>query len=334
MASSGAVAIVGGGLAGLFAARELAKSGFSVTLFDKGRRLGGRLSTRPHGDLRFDHGAQYFTARDPRFLQEVERWVEEGVVARWDGAIAEVSSGTVVPKAHSVDRFVGVPGMGSLAAAVANETSGLGAELVAETRVEEVERSGDLWRLADTEGTALGEFSAVILTTPPEQMLDWLAGAPELRRQVSQVEMLPCWAAMLAFDRDLHLPFDGAFATDSRLSWIARDSSKPGRSEGHRWVLHASPEASFERLAASRDEMVDELAAAFFAAAGIPPVAPIFARAHLWRYALAKEPLSVGALWDPDLVLAVCGDWCHGSRVEGAALSGRAAAEKLKSAGL
>ena len=41
--------------------------GWAVTVFDKGRGPGGRLATRRADDLRFDHGAQYFTARDPRF---------------------------------------------------------------------------------------------------------------------------------------------------------------------------------------------------------------------------------------------------------------------------
>jgi predicted NAD/FAD-dependent oxidoreductase len=51
--------------------------------------------------------------------------------------------------------------------------------------------------------------------------------------------------------------------------------------------------------------------------------------AHRWLYSLVEQPLDVGALWAPELQLAVCGDWCQGARIEGAYLSGIAAAGQL-----
>ena len=40
------VGVIGAGMAGLACARELAAKGFEVTVFDKGRGLGGRTATR------------------------------------------------------------------------------------------------------------------------------------------------------------------------------------------------------------------------------------------------------------------------------------------------
>ena len=61
-ASVPAVAVIGAGISGLFAARTLADRGLNVKVFDKGRGLGGRMSTRRvDGKSCFDHGAQYFT---------------------------------------------------------------------------------------------------------------------------------------------------------------------------------------------------------------------------------------------------------------------------------
>ena len=57
---------------------------------------------------------------------------------------------------------------------------------------------------------------------------------------------------MLAFKQSLGLEFGGAFVHGSPLSWIARNSSKPGRDvEPETWVLHASSEwtrGSFGRI--------------------------------------------------------------------------------------
>ena len=78
-------AVIGAGIAGLSCARALAASGVHVTVFDKSRGPGGRMSTRRGEGWACDHGAQYFTARDPLFQAELARWQAAGVAARWTG---------------------------------------------------------------------------------------------------------------------------------------------------------------------------------------------------------------------------------------------------------
>ena len=85
------VAIIGAGIAGLSCAQELQGHGFSVTIFDKSKGVGGRMSHRYFGDWEADHGAQYFTARDPVFQQEVAQWVQAGVAKPWAGRIVSSS---------------------------------------------------------------------------------------------------------------------------------------------------------------------------------------------------------------------------------------------------
>ena len=54
--------------------------------------------------------------------------------------------------------------------------------------------------------------------------------------------------------------------------------------------------------------------------------------AHRWRHARAKRPLEQAAIWIESMRLALAGDWGHGSRVEGALLSGAAAAGRIMTA--
>ena len=68
---------------------------------------------------------------------------------------------------------------------------------------------------------------------------------------------------------------------------------------------------------------------AFFEATGLEKIEPDYAKAHRWRYALAQNPLAQEHLWDGENQLAVCGDWCNSSRIEGAYLSGVAAAGRV-----
>jgi hypothetical protein len=55
---------------------------------------------------------------------------------------------------------------------------------------------------------------------------------------------------------------------------------------------------------------------------------------HRWRFAFVEKPLTeiTGGdpfLWDANLGLGACGDWCHGPRAESAFLSSQALAEAL-----
>jgi hypothetical protein len=61
------IAVVGAGIAGIACARTLAQAGHQVTVFEKSRGAGGRMSTRDTEFGSFDHGTQYFTVRDARF---------------------------------------------------------------------------------------------------------------------------------------------------------------------------------------------------------------------------------------------------------------------------
>ena len=51
------IAIIGVGMAGVVCARTLRQAGHNVTLFEKSRGLGGRMSTRASAFGSFDHGA-------------------------------------------------------------------------------------------------------------------------------------------------------------------------------------------------------------------------------------------------------------------------------------
>ncbi len=322
--TSFSTAIIGAGLSGLVAARSLADHSLKVDVFDKARGPGGRMATRRHGNYAFDHGAQYFTARDDRFRHYVRAWIDEGLVQRWEGRMAVAKDGQVTSKPGETDRYVGVPRMSALTRHLSTSL-----DIQYQTRVAHVERTDDCWRLLDDDGADLGTYDVVLVTTPPPQSAPLVAEASDLARQVEAVTMLPCWAVMTVFDEPLPLLYDGLFVHDAPVSWAARNSSKPGRGPQESWVLHGSPSWSIANLEADKEAIAAEMLAAFFDATGLEPVAPRFVQAHRWRYALAENPLDAGCLWNAELKMGVCGDWCRNSRVEGAFLSGMAAAGRV-----
>lgn len=317
------VAIVGAGLAGLVAARTLHDRGHPVQVFDKGRGVGGRTSVRRHAPFDFDHGAQYFTVRDERFARVVQSWQDAGVVAPWLGRIVSFEEGGWRASASQV-RYVGVPGMNAMARHLA-----AGLQVKTETRVNRLILNNGIWSLCGDKGETLGSFDAVVIAVPSDQAIELLTGLDRFAQCDRRCIMSPCWAAMLGFDQAIETRFDAAFIRGSPLSWIARNSSKPGRSVAEAWVLHASSEWSVAHLDDSPEEVSDLLALEFQRLLGGQATQPAFKAAHRWRYALPADPLDVGALWDDESKLAVCGDWCQGARIEGAFLSGLAAAERI-----
>jgi hypothetical protein len=319
------VVVVGAGLSGLACARALADHGHRVRVIEKSRGPGGRTATRREGTWRFDHGAQYFTVRDPRFRRWVQSWLDDGLVAPWTGRVVALERGAVGPESDRTERYVGVPGMNALCRHLAEDL-----DVTWRTRVSRVERDGDRWRLTDDDGADLAVADAVVVSAPPAQTAEMLAdAAPALADRARSVDMAPCWAAMAVFDRPLDLPFDGAFVRNSPLSWVARDASKPGRPDHEAWVLHAGPDWSQAHLELEREDAAAQLLEAFRDAVGRLDADALHLAAHRWRYALPREPLADPCLFDRGLRMAACGDWCGGPRVEGAFLSGCAAAGRL-----
>lgn len=317
------VAVIGAGMSGLTLARVLTDAGFPVTVFDKGRGPSGRLATRRKEGGSFDHGAQYFTARDPLFLRLVRTWVDAGHVAEWTGRFGTLENGVATPKNEGPARYVGVPGMSAVAQQLA-----AGVAVRSSVRVERVAREGDGWALTSESGEALGTFDAVAAAVPAPQAVPLLAAAPALASRAAEARLEPCWAVMASFEAPVPVPLDGVFIHGSALSWAAREGSKPGRPPGERWVLHASPEFTRAHLEETPEAVAPRLTEAFAQATGLP-LRPREAVAHRWRHALPSPALEEQSLFDSTLGLGACGDWCGGPRVEGAFLSGVALARKL-----
>ncbi len=310
------VAIIGAGVAGLACAGQLHAAGVPVVLFDKARKQGGRVSTRRAPAARFDHGAQYFTAKTPEFAAELERWVAAGHAAPWSGRIVSLAGDAPAPER---ERYVGIPGMSGIATALAE-----GLEIRAGVRVTALRRDAQGWILATEAGEALAGFTGVIVAVPAGQAEPLLREvAPALAERAAAAVMQPCVAAMLVAPQPLPLEFDGAFVHGSILSWVARNSSKPGREGPEAWVLHGSPRWSAEVLDDPPAAHGPTMLAAFCEAAGVERFEPVHLDVHRWRYANATGALADGFLHAPQLGLGACGDWCRGARIEDAWWSGR-----------
>lgn len=332
------VAIIGAGMSGVIAARTLLDHGLDVSVFEKSRHAGGRMATRRRDEQpAFDHGAQYFTARDHRFARYVESWRQQGVVAKWPEAgdsIVVMKNGNLKQKSDSVDRFVGTPGMRSVVEHLAS-----GIEINFRTTIEKIGRDQqDQLQLQDSEGSLFGPFDHLVVAIPAPQTSALLktietTNCDSLIGAIDAIKMNPSWATMVRLENPLaaNSSWAGAFVHESSLSWIARDGSKPQRDAGpgEQLVLHATAQWSVENLERDADEIASEMLAEFWRVSGATVQSPSHLKAHRWRYAIPVDPMPDRTLFNDDLSIGCCGDWLGGPRVEGAFLSGMAAAGRI-----
>ena len=304
------IGIVGAGISGLSCAELLQAAGHAVSVFDKGRGAGGRMATRrvpaPFGDVALDHGAQYFTAREPRFAAAVTGWQASGVVAPWPAA--------------GEDAWVGTPGMNAVVKELSRPLA-----VHWNARVDALRRVDRAWFL---DSVADEPFDAVIVATPAEQAAPLLvAHDPAMAAMAQGCPSAPCWTAMTAFAEPIAIVRD--IVRDAGIiGWAARNSAKPGRGGIEAWVIQATADWSRVHLEDEATDVVDALLAALAGEAGGTLPVPVVRIGHRWRYARAGAAHH-GSLWNEATRIGAVGDWLLAPRVESAWLSGRMLADRI-----
>jgi hypothetical protein len=311
------VAVVGAGIAGLMAARELTARGHDVIVFDKGRSPGGRLATRRVGNGRMDHGAQFFTVRTDGFAEHVRRWQETGVVAEWCRGFGDVVDG------HP--RYIATAGMSALAKHVAS-----GLDVRCDSLVFGIHPgAGDsTWDVRLDDASVVTACDALVVTSPLPQSYSLLVSGdvavPDLLWRTDYDRTLGLLALL---DRASAVPPPGAVQGAAPFQFVA-DNQQKGISDVPALTLHANSEWSRAHWDDDHDatrHALIELAAPYIGGAHV-----IESQLKRWRFA-TPQSIWPDPCWSPDdgarVVLA--GDAFAGPKVEGAALSGLAAAARL-----
>ena len=310
------VLVVGAGVSGLACARTLGDHGYRVTVLEKGRGVGGRLSSRREGEWRFDHGAPSMQFGDGRSALFVQSWEYDGYLISIGDAHTGRDAMSTWPK--------------HLAADVTVKTG---------VQVQRVTRVGARWQLTDQQG-AVHSADALVLAVPAPQAATLLQDeAVSVAAPLRAVQMAPCWSTMIVFDAPPpvritsqlqrgEIPF-----ADERMARCVRQAELPGRPTAEAWVVQSSAAWSREHLERTANDICAEVAPLVreqLAVAG----SVLHASSHRWRYARTERGLNASCLWDGEVQLGACGDFAQAfpkaaSDVERAWLSGVAMAGRI-----
>jgi renalase len=319
-------------MCGLMTALALIDHGPRILLVDKGRSVGGRMSTRRVGPGRADHGAQFFTVRTREFADYVEEWRLNEWVFEW---ATNWSDGSLhFKKSIGHARFAAYGGMNTLTKHIARELTSAGTETRLGERVTSLVPNDGHWIVSTDRGAT---FSAgqVVSTVPVPQFRALLESSgvtlpTPATDALSRITYAPSLCLLLWVEGDVYLPEPGARQVrDGIISWIADNQRKGISPDARVLTVHANPEFSAGHYEA------DDATVKYLLMAELEPllsgVVVHEIQVKRWRYALPTDSHPDRYLFTQSPArLYVGGDAFGASRVEGAALSGLAIAAALR----
>ncbi len=310
--------IIGAGMAGLTAARELMNHQWNVTVLDKGRGVGGSMATRRLLSTRADHGAQYFSVRTPDFREYVQQLQAVGVVKEWNLQEANFDH----------PRYIGSGGMSAVPKYLAD-----GLTIKTGERVVLIERTDTGCRVRTDTGHHF-ETDKLILTIPAPQAYTLLRdsnielAAAELAA-FSTITYQPCLAVMVVLNRPSRIPTPGVLSFEKGdISWVADNEQKGIATEQPTVTIHATPAFSRDNLEGDLNEagqkLLDQLTD------WIPAESIEQFQVHRWRYSLAEKRYPQAyVVCNTPFEMLMGGDGFGMGNVEGAFQSGLQMARHL-----
>ncbi len=304
------IAIIGSGICGLTIANALKDIKAEVTIYDKGRRPGGRAASRTIKGCVFDHGAPAIPNEVAKHFVTDTKLTNE----QW-----------LVDKSSAYCPIGGVSNFGRDIAA--------GLKLLQNTTVVGCQSNNDGFVLSLAEGRSIASIETLILTAPPLQSAALVQEIePTLGEKLRETcRMSPAWAVLFKIaDRVSRENY--VFVPSDIINKVHHEHTKPGRknsSQGSWFVAECSSEWSVENLERSPEWVSMAVLEALRADLGenFPVESSL---AHRWRYASTQDPIGCKYLHNDNRSLWITGDWCLGKGIQSAHTSGLSVASELR----
>nr|WP_320050027.1 FAD-dependent oxidoreductase [uncultured Desulfuromonas sp.] len=304
------VAIVGAGMAGLTAAHILDSHGIDVTVFEKSKGTGGRMSSRSFAGGWIDHGTPYFSAETVGFQSFLKKFADKKIIEPW---AARVNGPLALDE---IVHYISVPRTSAFTRALLADI-----KFHPSTHISMIEKTGSMWRIYNDGRTDLGLWDLVILAIPSPQAVQLLVDQKDIRAKVEGVEMEPCWVCALQLPGPAQHIQDVTVFTDNDIRRVTCNSAKKDRANQHVYIVQASAAWSEKHLEEPPAVIGNQLKQKFLGTFNLNFECDVLF-SHRWRYGFTTTPLAQPYLWDDQQLLGVCGDWCLGRRVEDAWKSG------------
>ena len=301
------VLVIGSGIAGISASLKLKTYGIDSFIIDKGRFIGGRISSREIKDTNetnyFFHGAQFFTAK----THEFKKIISTGVNGKY---IKEF--GNFDPK-----RYRGNKTMRDFLLNLSKKL-----HIQQKVKIIGIKSDDNKIKVLDNKIKEWISYDGVISTLPAPQNCELLNQFPSLQKTLNTGSYHACIALMFTFDeipQGLKTYYD-FYKKPGILSWMASGSNL------NVWTAHTNEKFSDLNYHKDKGFLKEKILSSikqFFFGSKIK-----FHSLHVWRYAKGAKKC-LGPQIDPKYPVAIAGDFLEGPNVEAAFISGNKAANLI-----
>ena len=360
--------IVGAGISGATTAAllrtTLSSSELSITVWDKSRGAGGRMSTsRSSTDARMhvDLGAQYITvdagggnALDAQSPFHYDNLLRQNLLIELTGNIENTRDG------HDSKLHYAAPrGISSLVKHFIGDT-----HVEYNRRVSSIDKTHSAWKVTDTEKN-IEQFDAVVLSIPAAQALGIGGNVRHFLnndfhgKKLNGVQFSSRWALGIYYPFNAwpaieQAPWVARYVRkdeDDALVWLSLESKKRGFLEGSEGgpgpvvVAHCGVPWSLKHSGDTREEILNQLLpkiGKFLPKLTEDGVMPVGTKLIHWKYSQVRPGTEVGAGFEAESfsalnvdteengpLLIVAGDSIAGSNFENCVRSGKEAAEMV-----
>jgi renalase len=291
------IAIIGAGFSGCNLYNNLKEKYEDITIFEKSRGVGGRLSTKYIEDKFIDYGTLSLIP----ITDDLKMFC------------LDLSSNGVVKAKY--DEFIPKNGINQICKFLIKEK-----DLVKNCKITKARLENNKWILEDENHNIYKDFDLLFITIPAPQILQMQIELPnDFKEKLSNIKYDSIFSLILYSKEDIKLDKSILYENPD-IQNIINNSRKYLYKDFSSYVIHSTKEFAncvnektkeeiCEIFLNKFDEETKELIEEF-------TIIP-----HLWKYAFAKTSLDMPYFLNDERNLGICGDYFNHSNVEAALLS-------------
>ena len=300
------VAIVGAGFSGCLLFNRLKENGFDITIFDKSRGTGGRLSTKYIEDKFIDHGTPFIKTQDKFLIEFLDEKVLENLLNKKN------------------NEYFPINGINKLCSSMIDKSS-----LIKNSRIKKAFYENKKWTLIDENQQLFEGYDFLVLTNPAKQILELdLKLSENIKNSLESVYYDSIVSLICYSNKNCGIDLS-KLENNKNIKKVVNNSLKYEYKDFDSYIIHFNEEFSNKYCNNSKEEIFDKVYNIINKELDTEIKKSFETIEHLWKYAFAKNSLNKDFLFDESIMLGVCGDYFKYKNLESSFHSSLKLSEKI-----